>query len=92
MSFYPKPEKAGPDQIIHPCPVRSHAGVLSLLDRLHAMSTQQEEAIDRAEVDKVGFDNYMRDKYIALDQDKCWFAYQTCLAIGAKNVVEVSDR
>lgn len=90
MSFYPKPEDQATDVYVHPCPVRASAGTLQLLDRLHAMSTEQEEAIDKAEVEKVGFDNYMRDKFIALDQDKCWFVYQTCLAIGARNVVEVN--
>ena len=31
----------------------------------------------------------MRDKFIALDQDKCHFMYQMCRAIAAKHVVEV---
>jgi hypothetical protein len=90
MSFYPTPSSNAPDQVIHQCPVHAPAGILEFLNRLHAMSTEQEEAIDKSELERVGFDNYMRDKYIALDQDKCWFVYQTCLAIGARNVVEVS--
>jgi len=31
----------------------------------------------------------MRDKFIALDQDKCQFVYQLARAIGAHNAVEV---
>ncbi|KAI9636034.1 O-methyltransferase [Dioszegia hungarica] len=88
MSFYPQPAQQSEKRIIHQCPVRAPAGLLGYLDSLHTISTEQEDAIDRTEVEKVGFDNYMKDKYIALDQDKCWFVYQTCLATGARNVVE----
>lgn len=91
MSFYPQPAQQSEKRIIHQCPVRAPAGLLGYLDSLHTISTEQEDAIDRTEVEKVGFDNYMKDKYIALDQDKCWFVYQTCLATGARNVVEVSS-
>jgi predicted O-methyltransferase YrrM len=31
----------------------------------------------------------MRDKFIALDQDKCQFVYQLARAIAARNIVEV---
>ncbi len=31
----------------------------------------------------------MRDKFIALDQDKCQFVYQVARAIGARNIAEV---
>ena len=34
------------------------------------------------------FDRLMVDKLIALDEDKCQFMYQLCLATGATNVVE----
>jgi len=34
------------------------------------------------------FRDIMRDKFIALEQDKCHFVYQLCLAINAKNIVE----
>lgn len=34
------------------------------------------------------FDDIMRDKFIALDQDKCHFVYQLIGAMGATNVVE----
>lgn len=74
-----------------PNPLTPHISTqtLQLLDKLHAESLAQENAIDPAEVARVGFDAFMADKYIALDQDKCWFLYQMCLAIGARNVVEV---
>jgi hypothetical protein len=87
MSFYPQPAQSSERRVTHQCPVRAPAGLLNYLDRLHDISTKQEEAIDKAEVERIGFDKYMRDKYIALDQDKCWFVYQTCLAMGARNVV-----
>ncbi|KAI9729179.1 MAG: hypothetical protein M1834_007086 [Cirrosporium novae-zelandiae] len=35
-----------------------------------------------------GFDDLMRDKFIALDEDKCHFIYQLIGATGATNVVE----
>lgn len=34
------------------------------------------------------FDQLMRDKFIALDQDKCQFTYQLINAMGATNIVE----
>lgn len=37
---------------------------------------------------KDDFDLLMRDKFIALDEDKCQFAYQLINAMGATNVVE----
>lgn len=37
---------------------------------------------------KAEFDNMMRDKFIALDEDKCQFVYQLITAMGATNVVE----
>lgn len=71
-----------------PTPVKAPAHVLSLLDRLHKLSTVQEEAVTAEDYKAEGFDNFMRDKFIALDQDKCEFVYQLCLAINAKNIVE----
>lgn len=91
MSFYPNTWSGNPSQAVSPCPVRAPKALLLFLNRLHADSSEQEAAIDKSEVERVGFDNYMRDKFIALDQDKCWFVYQTCLAIGARNVVEVRN-
>lgn len=74
---------------IPPCPVHASPNTLALLDRLHAQSLEQENRLDPNEVRELGFDSYMKDKFIALDQDKCWFVYQMMLAIGARNVVEV---
>ncbi|KAH0344972.1 hypothetical protein KCU83_g8087, partial [Aureobasidium melanogenum] len=37
---------------------------------------------------KAAFDRLMRDKFIALDEDKCKFVYQLICAMGATNVVE----
>ena len=34
------------------------------------------------------FDGLMVDKFIALDEDKCHFVYQTIIATGATNIVE----
>lgn len=44
-------------------------------------STDQEDP-------KAAFDNLMRDKFIALDEDKCQFMYQLINSMGATNVVE----
>ena len=40
------------------------------------------------EESKTLFDNVMRDKFIALDEDKCQFMYQLINSMGATNVVE----
>lgn len=37
---------------------------------------------------KDDFDRVMRDKFIALDEDKCQFTYQLINAMGATNIVE----
>ncbi|GAD95868.1 O-methyltransferase [Paecilomyces variotii No. 5] len=37
---------------------------------------------------KDDFDRFMRDKFIALDEDKCQFTYQLINAMGATNIVE----
>jgi len=72
----------------YPSPVRAPPHVLALLDRLHASSRTQEDAVKSEDVESQGFDNVMRDKFIALDQDKAHFVYQLCCAINARNVVE----
>ena len=69
--------------------VEAPAHVLSLLDRLHAESSAQEAALGNYWSESIDFDDLMRDKFIALDQDKCHFLYLICRAIFAKNVVEV---
>ncbi|WVW81521.1 hypothetical protein I302_103515 [Kwoniella bestiolae CBS 10118] len=74
---------------LSPNPVIAPSHILQLLDRLHAESLEQESQITAGRLrNKVGFDEFMRDKFIALDQDKCQFVYQTCLSIRARNVVE----
>ncbi|KAG9776021.1 hypothetical protein KCU88_g5010, partial [Aureobasidium melanogenum] len=72
-----------------PSPIKAPPHVLTLLDRLHHLSRTQEDAVTSDQIQAAGgFDNYMRDKFIALDQDKCHFIYQLCRATNAKNVVE----
>jgi len=72
----------------------------ALLDRLHAQSSGQNEAVmsyfmTRAQegtLDWSGFDEgmhrFMSDKLIALDRDKAELCYQLCRALRAKRVVE----
>ncbi|KAH7401394.1 S-adenosyl-L-methionine-dependent methyltransferase [Pyrenochaeta sp. MPI-SDFR-AT-0127] len=72
-----------------PNPVVAPANIHSLLDRLHEQSSTQEASLGAFLDQKVDFDDQMRDKFIALDQDKCQFVYQLLRAINAKNVVEV---
>ena len=64
------------------------AQTLSLLNQLHAESAAQEAELDASAYEPDTIDANMRDKFIALDQDKCHFIYQLCLATGAKTVVE----
>lgn len=66
--------------------VPSH--IHALLNRLHAESTAQESALPSDAFRSDNFDDVMRDKFIALDQDKCQFIYQLCRSINAKTIVE----
>ena len=93
LSLFAAPSSSSSAPAPSPNPLAPHVPqhTLQYLDRLHAESLAQEGAIDPAEVARVGFDAFMQDKYIALDQGKCWFVYQMCLAIGASNIVEVSS-
>lgn len=68
------------------------AHILTLLDRLHAESLEQERGMDRSvfagastEEDKKAA---VRDKFIALDQDKAQFVYALCRAVDARTIVE----
>lgn len=72
-----------------PNPVVAPPHVLALLDRLHHESSTQEAALGSYLDESTNFDDLMRDKFIALDQDKCQFVYQLARAIGARNIVEV---
>lgn len=74
--FYPSPLRDVPEHI------------LSLLNRLHKDSLTQETAITNDDYKDKTFDDVMRDKFIALDQDKCHFVYQLCRTINAKTIVE----
>jgi predicted O-methyltransferase YrrM len=72
----------------------------ALLDRLHAESTGQNEAVishfmtkaREGTLDWSGFDadthRFMSDKFIALDREKAELCYQLCRALRAKRVVE----
>ncbi|CAG8959296.1 hypothetical protein HYFRA_00013066 [Hymenoscyphus fraxineus] len=74
-----------------PNPVVAPPHIHQLLSRLHSKFVEQESALDRAVYETQGttsFDDIMRDKFIALDQDKCQFVYQIARMINAKHVVE----
>ena len=72
----------------------------ALLNRLHAQSTDQNEAVvsyfmrkaSEGTLDWNAFDEethrFMSDKLIALDRDKAELCYQLCRALRAKRVVE----
>ncbi|KAK6506814.1 hypothetical protein TWF481_005274 [Arthrobotrys musiformis] len=62
--------------------------ILSLLDRLHEASLNQESGLTKADFEASVIHANMKDKFIALEQDKCHFVYQLAKAIGAKNIVE----
>ncbi|KAE8374514.1 S-adenosyl-L-methionine-dependent methyltransferase [Aspergillus bertholletiae] len=62
--------------------------VRSLLSTLHKQSMTQESAITDADFESRTFDDVMRDKFIALDEDKSQYLYQLSRIINAKTVVE----
>lgn len=65
--------------------------IRSILTRLHAQSSEQEEALKgkgAADFPGLTFDDVMRDKFIALEEDKSQYVYQLCRAINAKTIVE----
>ncbi|KAE8393319.1 S-adenosyl-L-methionine-dependent methyltransferase [Aspergillus alliaceus] len=62
--------------------------ILSLLDRLHAASIEQESRLDITAFAPDQVHDAAREAFIALDQDKCHFVYQLARAINAKNIVE----
>lgn len=76
-------------QVITPNPLQNvPAHIHALLDRLHAESIAQESALPPDTYRADNFHDVVRDKFIALDQDKCQFIYQLCRAINAKTIVE----
>jgi predicted O-methyltransferase YrrM len=64
--------------------------IQSLLSRLHAESLKQEADLGSGiyKDDGKNFDEVMRDKFIALDEDKSQYIYQLCRATNSKTVVE----
>ncbi|KAL6867169.1 S-adenosyl-L-methionine-dependent methyltransferase [Trichoderma novae-zelandiae] len=73
-----------------PNPVVAPDHVHALLNHLHQESLAQEAALPSTYLSSAnGFDDLMRDKFIALDQDKCQFVYQLARAMGARNIVEI---
>lgn len=75
--------------------------VAKLLDRLHAQSSAQNEALgsffaerirEGGALDWKNFDarteRFMADKFVALERDKAELCYQLCRALRAKRVVE----
>jgi predicted O-methyltransferase YrrM len=76
--------------------------VAKLLDRLHAQSSAQNDALggffaqrirEGGALDWKNFDarteRFMADKFVALERDKAELCYQLCRALRAKRVVEV---
>ncbi|KAF7588580.1 hypothetical protein BBP40_005499 [Aspergillus hancockii] len=62
--------------------------IRTLLNTLHAQSSTQEATITASDYQSKTFDDLMRDKFIALDEDKCQYVYQLCRTINAKTIVE----
>ena len=85
----------------HP-PVVASSQVHQLLQRLHALSEAQEKTWSQSyfylsrvfrfyffgEVWAKASDGHMRDKFVALEPDKCQFVYLLARAMGVRNVVE----
>lgn len=74
-----------------PSPLTASAELLSFLSHLHSASLEQESTLDWGKVrgeSEETFDNIMRDKYIALDQDKCELVYHLLRGTGATTIVE----
>jgi predicted O-methyltransferase YrrM len=82
-------------------PLRAPPHISSLLTRLHDESSKQEATITPEQYQPIialyktdpvasskALDDLMRDKFIALEQDKAEFVYQTIISSKALNVVE----
>ncbi|EAW08933.1 O-methyltransferase [Aspergillus clavatus NRRL 1] len=73
-------------------PLASHPPhILALLQRLHAESSAQESALPPSTYTTPAtgaFHTLMRDKFIALEQDKCLFLYQLARSLHATTIVE----
>jgi predicted O-methyltransferase YrrM len=82
--------------------IKASPKVQALLDRLHRESEAQERSISQimfylsrliryyisGQTWSVSSDDHMRDKFVALEQDKCQFVYLIACSIGARNIVE----
>ncbi|EPE02476.1 O-methyltransferase [Ophiostoma piceae UAMH 11346] len=63
--------------------------IRDLLVRLHAESKQQEESLTRDDyTNDQSMHDLMRDKFIALNEDKAHYIYQLLRATGATTIVE----
>lgn len=74
-----------------PSPLTASPHLRTLLQALHSESLTQELKVDWASLPQQcsdEFDDIMRDKFIALDQDKCELIYHILRSINAKTVVE----
>lgn len=82
-------------------PVRASPHIHELLDHLHSLSTTEEAGASTAvaairelrerdlDAGDAALHDLMRDKFVALDQDKCHFLYQLALATGTRTAVEI---
>lgn len=74
-----------------PTPLNASSHLLDFLKTLHSQSLTQEARVDWYSLPDQrsdAFDDIMRDKFIALDQDKCELVYHILRSINAKTVVE----
>jgi predicted O-methyltransferase YrrM len=74
-----------------PTPLNASTYLLEFLTTLHSQSLTQEATVDwysLPEQTSDAFDDIMRDKFIALDRDKCELVYHILRSINAKTVVE----
>lgn len=62
--------------------------IIKLLDQLHAKSLDQESKITKDDFKERTQAEVMRDKFIALDQNKAQYVYALCRATGARTIVE----
>ncbi|KAH9210627.1 S-adenosyl-L-methionine-dependent methyltransferase [Leptodontidium sp. 2 PMI_412] len=85
-----------------PTAVVASPKVLQLLQRLHALSEAQERSFSQiffyasrlvrflmfGEIWSATADEHMKDKFVALEADKCRFIYLLARSLGVRNVVE----
>ncbi|KAJ5759626.1 hypothetical protein N7520_006782 [Penicillium odoratum] len=74
-----------------PTPLTATPHLLNFLKDLHSQSLSQESKIEWTSLPGQTtneFDNIMRDKFIALDQDKCELIYHILRSINATTIVE----